>query len=73
MPAWLVAIVVLVVLASRASTATLALAGCMTLVQFFDGWVGLLAHDAGKTYGPFAFAALNAAAGVYYLRGAGRR
>jgi len=58
----------LVVAALRARAATLAIAGCMTLVQFLDGWIGLMAHDAGKTIGPFAFAAVNAAAAVLYLR-----
>jgi hypothetical protein len=58
----------LVVAALRARAATLVLAGCMTLVQFFDGWIGVLAHDPAKAFGPFAFAALNAAAAVLYLR-----
>jgi hypothetical protein len=66
-------IAALVVVALRARAATLVLAGCMTLVQFFDGWIGVLAHDPGKTFGPFALAALNAAAAVLYLRGERRR
>jgi hypothetical protein len=61
-------IAALVIAALRARAATLALAGCMTLVQFFDGWIGLAAHDPGKTFGPFAFAVLNAAAAALYLR-----
>jgi hypothetical protein len=61
-------IAALVAVALRARPAVLVLAGCMTLVQFFDGWIGMQAHDAGKTFGPFALAALNAVAAVWYLR-----
>lgn len=38
----------------------LAFAWCMTLVQLFDGWIGFLAHNPFETYGPIAFAILNA-------------
>ena len=31
----------------------------MTLVQLFDGIVGLRLHDPGRAYGPLAFAAIN--------------
>lgn len=34
----------------------------MTVVQAFDGVIGVLAHDPSKTYGPFVFAVLNALA-----------
>jgi hypothetical protein len=34
----------------------------MTVVQAFDGVIGALAHDPSKTYGPFAFAVLDALA-----------
>jgi len=66
-------IAALVVVALRARTPTLVLAGCMILVQFFDGCIGLLAHDPGKTIGPFVVAAVNAAAAVLYVRGERRR
>ncbi|WP_213806526.1 hypothetical protein [Granulicella sp. dw_53] len=42
---------------SRAGMATLAVA--MTLVQLFDGIIGLRLHDPGRAYGPFVFAAIN--------------
>jgi hypothetical protein len=41
----------------------------MTVVQAFDGVIGALAHDPSKTYGPFAFAVLNAIAVGWLLRG----
>jgi hypothetical protein len=44
-------------LRSRGDMATLAVA--MTLVQLFDGIVGLRLHDPGRVYGPMAFAAIN--------------
>jgi hypothetical protein len=41
----------------------------MTVVQALDGVVGVLANDPSKTYGPFAFAVLNALAVIWLLRG----
>jgi hypothetical protein len=41
----------------------------MTVVQAFDGVIGALAHDPSKTYGPFAFAVLNALVVIWLLRG----
>ena len=40
-----------------------------TVVQAFDGAIGALAHNPAKTYGPFAFAVLNALAVAWLLRG----
>jgi hypothetical protein len=40
----------------------------MTVVQAFDGVIGAHAHDPSKTYGPFAFAVLNALAVGWLLR-----
>src|SRR6267154_146811 len=40
-----------------------------TIMQVFDGVIGALAHDPSKTYGPFAFAILNAIAVGWLLRG----
>jgi hypothetical protein len=51
---------------SRRAIAFLGIA--MTLVQVFDGVIGALAHDPSKTYGPFAFAVLNALAVGWMLR-----
>jgi hypothetical protein len=45
------------VLRSRGGIAALAIV--MTLVQLFDGVVGFRLHDAGRAYGPIAFAAIN--------------
>jgi hypothetical protein len=42
---------------SHGGVATVAVA--MTMVQFFDGIVGLQLHDPGRAYGPFVFAAIN--------------
>ena len=39
----------------------------MSLVQGFDGVIGILAHDPAKTYGPFAFAIMNFAVLVWLL------
>jgi hypothetical protein len=40
----------------------------MTLVQGFDGLIGVFAHDPAKTYGPFVLALVNFAALVWLLR-----
>jgi len=40
-----------------------------TIMQAFDGVIGALAHDPSKTYGPFAFAALNTLAVAWLVRG----
>jgi len=52
----------------RSRTAIAFLGITMTLVQTFDGVIGALAHDPSKTYGPFAFAVLNAVAVGWLLR-----
>jgi hypothetical protein len=44
-------------LRSRASVAALAVA--MTLVQLFDGIIGLRLNDPGRAYGPIVYAAIN--------------
>jgi len=43
----------------------------MTSVQAFDGAIGALARDPSKTFGPFAFAVLNALTVAWLLRGQG--
>jgi hypothetical protein len=40
----------------------------MTVVQALDGFVGTLAHDSAKTFGPFVFALANVAALIWMLR-----
>ena len=52
---------------SRMAIAFLGIA--MTAVQAFDGVIGALAHNPSKTFGPFAFAVLNALAVGWLLRG----
>jgi hypothetical protein len=51
---------------SRVTIAFLGIA--MTVVQAFDGVIGALARDPSKTYGPFAFAVLNALAVGWLLQ-----
>ena len=62
-----VLIAVLCCIVSRSRDAIAAVALVMSLVQAFDGLIGVLAHDPTKTYGPFAFALINFAALVWLL------
>ena len=59
---------VLIAIAVRSRTAIVFLGTTMTAVQALDGIIGALAHDPLKTYGPFAFAVLNALAVGWLLR-----
>ena len=59
---------VLIAIGIRSRMAIAFLGIVMTLVQVFDGVIGALAHDPSKTYGPFAFAVLNALAVGWLLR-----
>jgi hypothetical protein len=59
---------VLVAIGVRSRMAIAFLGITMTVVQAFDGVIGALAHDPSKTYGPFAFAVLNALAVGWLLR-----
>ncbi len=59
---------VLIALGIRSRMAIAFLGITMTAVQVFDGVIGALAHDPSKTYGPFAFALLNALAVAWLLR-----
>jgi hypothetical protein len=43
----------------RRRSSLLALASCMTLVQWLDAFIGFSAHDPAKTFGPLAFSILN--------------
>jgi hypothetical protein len=60
---------VLIAIGVRSRMAIAFLGIAMTVVQAFDGVIGALAHDPSKTYGPFAFAVLNALAVGWLLRG----
>jgi branched-subunit amino acid transport protein len=59
---------VLVAIGFRSALGMVLLGIAMTAVQFFDGVIGVLAHDPFKTYGPFVFALLNALAVWRLLR-----
>jgi hypothetical protein len=59
---------VLIAIGIRSRMAIAFLGIAMTLVQAFDGVIGALAHDPSKTYGPFAFAVLNALTVGWLLR-----
>jgi hypothetical protein len=65
--ALLLTVVIAICVRSRVALAVLGIA--MTVVQAFDGVIGALAHNPSKTYGPFAFAILNALAVIWLLRG----
>ena len=64
--ALLIAVLFSLGLRSREGIAALALV--MSVVQGFDGIIGVLAHDQAKTYGPFVFALANLVALVWLLR-----
>src|SRR5579862_1278808 len=59
---------VLIAIGVRSRMGIVFLGIAMTLVQAFDGVIGTLAHDPSKTYGPFAFAVLNALTVAWLLR-----
>ena len=61
-------IAVLFCLGVRSREGIAALALVMSLVQGFDGIIGILAHDPAKTYGPFVFALANFVGLVWLLR-----
>jgi len=67
--ALLLAVLIAICVRSRSTLAVLGIA--MTVVQAFDGVIGALAHDPSKTYGPFAFAVLNALTVIWLLGGKG--
>jgi hypothetical protein len=60
---------VLIAIGVRSPMATAFLGIAMTVVQALDGVIGALAHDPSKTYGPFAFAVVNALGVCWLLRG----
>jgi hypothetical protein len=60
-------IAVLFCLGVRSREGIAALAVVMSLVQGFDGIIGILAHDPAKTYGPFVFAFPNFVGLVWLL------
>ncbi len=61
-------LVVLVALGARSRVAILFLGAAMSIVQLFDSWIGFLAHDPSKTYGPLVFALVNAGLVIWLRR-----
>jgi hypothetical protein len=61
-------IAVLFSLGVRSREGIAALALVMSLVQGFDGIIGILVHDPAKTYGPFVLALANLVALVWLSR-----
>jgi hypothetical protein len=61
-------IVVLAAIATRSRAAVLTMAFTMTLVQLFDGIIGIFMKDPAKTYGPFVLAIMTGASAVILLR-----
>jgi hypothetical protein len=59
---------VLFCLGVRSREGIAALAPVLSVVQGFDGIIGMPAHDPAKTYGPFVFALANLVALVWLLR-----
>jgi hypothetical protein len=51
-------IAIAVAIYRRSSAGLAALALVVGLLQLFDGFIGIYAHDASKTYGPFVLALL---------------
>ena len=64
--ALLLTVVIAICVRSRMALAVLGIA--MTVVQALDSIIGALAHDPSKTYGPLAFAVLNALMVIWLLR-----
>jgi uncharacterized membrane protein YgaE (UPF0421/DUF939 family) len=64
--ALLLAVIIAICVRSRMALAVLGIA--MTVVQALDSIIGALAHDPSKTYGPLAFAVLNALMVIWLLR-----
>jgi hypothetical protein len=59
---------VLIAIGAQSRGAIVFLGIAMTLVQTFDGAIGAIGRDPGRTYGPFALAVLNALAVAWLLQ-----
>jgi hypothetical protein len=59
---------ILLAICARSRLAIAYLGILMAIVQAFDSIIGGLVHDASKTYGPLAFAVINAVAAGLLLR-----
>jgi hypothetical protein len=65
-------LVVLVFLAFRSEGGIAAMALTMSLVQLFDAVIGVILHDASKTYGPLFLALIGFVSFAFLLRSAER-
>jgi len=61
-------LVVLIFLGFRSRIGIAAMALTMSLVQLFDAVIGVLAHDASKTYGPLFLALIGFVSVAFLLR-----
>jgi hypothetical protein len=65
-------LVVLIFLGFRSRAGIAAMALTMSLVQLFDAVIGVLSHDASKTYGPLFLALIGFVSAAFLLRGSER-
>jgi hypothetical protein len=65
-------LVVLIFLGFRSRAGIAAMALTMSLVQLFDAVIGVLSHDASKTYGPLFLALIGFVSVAFLLRGSER-
>jgi hypothetical protein len=65
-------LVVLIFLAFRSRGGIAAMALTMSLVQLFDAVIGVLSHDASKTYGPLFLALIGFVSVAFLLRSSER-
>lgn len=65
-------LVVLIFMGFRSRGGMVAMALTMSLVQLFDAVVGVLSHDAGKTYGPLFLALIGFVSVAFLLRSSER-
>jgi len=61
-------LVVLIFMGFRSRGGMVAMALTMSLVQLFDAVIGVLSHDAGKTYGPLFLALIGFVSVAFLLR-----
>jgi hypothetical protein len=65
-------LVVLIFLGFRSRGGVAAMALTMSLVQLFDAFIGVLSHDASKTYGPLFLALIGFVSVAFLLRSSER-
>jgi hypothetical protein len=65
-------LVVLILLGFRSRWGVAAMGLTMSLIQSFDAVIGVLSHDAGKTYGPLFLALIGFVSVAFLLRSSER-